>query len=586
MRKIFLALIGGFILIKTPVALAQFTFTTNNGGITITAYTAYDYYVTVPDTTNGLPVTAIGPSAFQRTVVWGVTLSTNLTCIGTNAFYQCESLQEVLIPNGVTNIEDNAFRNCYSLADAVLSTNLDSIGSAAFVSTALTNVIIPDSVTSIGSFAFAFSDLQNIQLSTNITSISNDMFEYCKSLTSVAIPLGVTNIGNSAFDQCSSLTNITIPDSVTTIGPGAFAECTSLTNIDIPGSATYFGNAQYFGDAAIPTGTTNLKAWMYYDCPYLGEVSIPDTVSFIGYAAFALNPNLTSFVFSTNVTTISPYAFFQTGLASVYFPAGVTNIGIGAFAGCGNLLAINVDPQNPAYSSLDGVLFNKDQTVLLQFPGGRSGNYTIPDSVTYISGEAFACSPYLTSVTIGDGVTNIGYNGEGYDNANDYGLPGFALADGAFQNCDSLTNVVIGRDVTNIGFESFAFCPNLASVFFLGIPPSGPGEESFQGEIPTMYSMYDTTAWEGNLGGFPSVIWGAAIQTTDGRLGERNHQFGFNVTGATNTQFVVQVCTTLVNPAWTPLLTNTLGTNAFYFSEPVQLNAPARYFRLYLPLPF
>jgi hypothetical protein len=97
-----------------------------------------------------------------------------------------------------------------------------------------------------------------------------------------------------------------------------------------------------------------------------------------------------------------------------------------------------VDPANSFYSSVDGVLFDKNQTTLIEFPGGRGGSYTIPASVTSIGGGAFSYCSSLTSITMGNGVTSIG----GW----------------AFEFCGSLTSVTIPNSVTNIGYEAFQYC--------------------------------------------------------------------------------------------------------------------------------
>src|SRR5664279_1580544 len=104
-------------------------------------------------------------------------------------------------------------------------------------------------------------------------------------------------------------------------------------------------------------------------------------------------------------------------------PGSVTNIGDSSFSSCDSLTAIAVDASNPAYSSVDGVLFDKSQTSLAEYPGGKTGSYTIPNSVTNIGNVAFGWCSRLTSVRIGTNVTNIGTN--------------------AFCNCISLTNVTL-----------------------------------------------------------------------------------------------------------------------------------------------
>ena len=133
-----------------------------------------------------------------------------ITRIGDHAFYRCESLTSITIPDSVTSIGDSAFRGCYSLTSVTIGNGVTEIGDGAFDNCySLTCVTIPDSVTSIGDAAF----------------------RGCTSLTSVTIPDSVTSIGNSAFRHCIALESITIPDSVTTIGEYAFGDCSILESV-------------------------------------------------------------------------------------------------------------------------------------------------------------------------------------------------------------------------------------------------------------------------------------------------------------------------------------------------------------------
>src|ERR1017187_9044563 len=114
------------LVLTLPAAVqAQFQFVTNNGAITITKYTGAGGAVTIPDTTNGYPVTSIGDMAFYNaTNVTSVTIGTNVTGIGVEAFYGCTSLTTVTIGNSVTNIEYYAFEGCYDLTSLTIGTNV------------------------------------------------------------------------------------------------------------------------------------------------------------------------------------------------------------------------------------------------------------------------------------------------------------------------------------------------------------------------------------------------------------------------------------------------------------------------------
>jgi hypothetical protein len=107
----------------------------------------------------------------------------------------------------------------------------------------------------------------------------------------------------------------------------------------------------------------------------------------------------------------------------------------------------------------------------------------------------------------------------------------------------------------------------------------------FQGDNMTVYYLPGTTGWIAfsTDTGLTPVLWNPLIQTGDGSFGVRSNQFGFNITGTTNIPIVVEACTNLANPVWTPLQTVTLTNGSFYFSDPQWTNYPSRYFRISSP---
>jgi hypothetical protein len=260
-----------------------------------------------------------------------------------------------------------------------------------------------------------------------VVAIGDYAFSDCESLTSITIPDSVTSIGDSAFEGCSNLTNITIPDSVTSIGDEAFRECSSLTSVTLPNSVTSIGDCTFI------------------DCTSLTSIIIPNSVTSIGYMAFWGCSNLTSITIPNSVTSISNSVFDL----------------------CTSLTSIAVDSENSTYSSKDGVLYNKKQTVVICCPGGKSGDFTIPNSVTSINDWAFEGCSSLTSITIPNSVTSIG---EGAF-ADCSSLTSVTIPDGvtsisdyAFDDCSSLTNITIPNSVTNIGYWAFGGCSSLTSI--------------------------------------------------------------------------------------------------------------------------
>jgi len=386
------------------VVQAQFNFITNNLSITITGYTGSAGAVVIPDTTNGYPVTSIGPGAFSmHGFITSLTMGTNVTSIGSGAFENCTSLTNMTIPDNVTTIGDDAFHWCDSLATVTMGTNVTSIGAYAFYGCgSLTSVTIPSSVTSIGVEAFACipdavgwpASLTAINVDTNnpdYSSVAGVLFNKSQT-TLIQCPAGlagsyaisnrVFSIGDYAFDFCNRLTNVTIPNSVTNIGRNAFSECSSLTSVTI----------------------------------------------------------------GTNVTSIAYAAFFDcNSLTNVTIPASVTSLAEFAFGPCASLTAIDVDTNNPAYCSVAGVLFNKSKTTLVQFPAGLAGSYTIPNGVTNIGDAAFYVCASLTNLTAPSSLTNIG----------EYG----------FAYCFDLTGICFQGNAPSLGYDDFYASP--VTIYYL-----------------------------------------------------------------------------------------------------------------------
>ena len=342
----------------------------------------------------------------------------------------------------------------------------------------------------------------------SVTEIGESAFENCTSLTSVTIPDSVTSIGFCAFYNCKSLTSVTIPDSVTSISESAFEDCKSLTSATIPYSVTSIGDYAYHGcyftsenfvnnsnveldDSSKPTIVdTDAGGFCIKDnvlvnmrpAYAIGEVTIPNSVIIFGYSAFDSCESL----------------------ISVTIPDSVTCIDDRTFSSCTSLTSIEVSGNNKNYSSIDGVLFNKNKSRLITYPAGKTDSkYVMPNSVISIDDDAFDSCINLKSVTIPNSVTSIDSgafsncisltsievsgNNKNYSSTDgvlfnkdkselitypagktdsEYAIPNSVTSIGnyAFACSTNLTSVSIPNSVTSIGYDTFEDCTSLTSV--------------------------------------------------------------------------------------------------------------------------
>jgi BspA type Leucine rich repeat region (6 copies) len=447
------------------------------------------------------------------------------------------------------------------------------------------SVIIPDTinnlpVTSIGSVAFyAISNVMSVTISSNVANIEDGAFFECTGLTNVVMSSGVISIGEDAF-YGSAFTDIAIPDTVSSIAPQAFVGCPKFVAIMVSADNPYYSS---FGGILFNKSQTTL---VEYPCGLNGSYTIPGSVTSVGDEAF-LSCAVTNVIIPDSITSIGFYAFSGSSLSSITIGNGVGSIGIQAFNGCTNLTsitiprnvnsigadalgscinlqAITVDPMNPNFASVEGVLFGKDLTTLLAYPGGLSGRYAIPRSVTTIASDAFAgCS--VTSVMIPNSVTSI--------------------EDWAFSLCLGLTNLTIPSSVTNIGEYAFYICSNLHAIHFEGNAPS-TDSTIFTGDSGIVYYLPGTTGWGAIYEGLPTAFWTLphpVILENLADFGVQSNQFGFDISWATNGPVMVEAATDLLNPAWQPIQTNSLFNGVAYFRDPQTTNYPKRFYRVSPP---
>ena len=226
----------------------------------------------------------------------------------------------------------------------------------------------------------------------------------------VIIEPGITAIGHYAFYECSAMETVSIPEGVTRIGGLAFNRCESLKEVILPESLTSAGNQ------------------VFNQCDSLTEVTIPAAL--------------------TDVTN----------------PQNL-------FSSCKNLKAIHVHPDNPAFESVDGVMFNDDPvmgpTYIIRMPQGFVGEYVVPEYIRGMTSSALADCRGLTKLTLSPHFTYFkDYAVAGCTALTEIVMPNSVndIRGNAFYRCTALERVVISRNVSDLNSETFAGCTALKEI--------------------------------------------------------------------------------------------------------------------------
>lgn len=313
-----------------------------------------------------------------------------------------------------------------------------------------TEIILPEGIEYISDKAFAgFTLLTTIELPKSITRIGSYAFHNCTSLTHLTLPEGITRIETNTFLGCINLEELTIPKSVIAIDKDAFKECYKLIslyfdegspfslsegviyNLDhtiliyylpsnlalsyeiIPGVIT-IGQWAFTGNDSLTSITigndvTTIDDFAFHRTISLVDVTIESSVEVIGHNAFSNCENLEEIHLNEGLKTIEDNAFYMCPkIETIFIPSSVTFIGFKAFNYCTNMTSILVSPQNPYYTSIDGVLYSNNLQTLIYYPSSKTNSsFTVPSHVRIIKANAFEACYTIRYLYISSGVTTI-----------------------------------------------------------------------------------------------------------------------------------------------------------------------------------
>ena len=299
------------------------------------------------------------------------------------------------IPDDIIGIGENAFESCFSVK----------------------SIFIPKSVVKIADNAFDFcSELTKITVDeTNPAYSSEDGVLFNKNKTKIIkypdrkrggiyiVPNSVSEIGGSAFFDCWTLKTINIHAGVSKIHTNALSCYSKLTEIYVDKE-----NPVYISENGILFNKAKTVLIQYPAGKRSAVYAIPDGVVRIEEFAFCSCRKLKGILIPESVTEIGKWAFENSGLTDIVIPKSLILIEDGAFNGSKKLKKIRVDESNPAFSSEDGVLFNKEKSELIKYPEGcKNKTYNIPDGVIHLKKEAFFGCENLKTLSIPESVTEI-----------------------------------------------------------------------------------------------------------------------------------------------------------------------------------
>ncbi len=404
-----------------------YIFCTKNGKNYLTAYVGSDTVLTLPKSFEGTNYEIADHAFSEMRGITEVIIPKGVTAIGKAAFKECSALREVVIPDSVTFIGDNAFENCTSLDE----------------------ITVPAGVTELSWYIFSgCSELSRVRLHDNITLIGRNAFYNCSSLRGIVLPRKLTEIRESVFEGCGELTGILIPKLVYRMYSDVFDGCVSMTSFAVDEKNEYFSSVDgvlyfdsklkqypiakrdesftvpedvdvigeyafsdclYLKNVIIPDGVTTIESDAFHLCHGLESVTIGGGVKVIGDDAFMNCDNLVSVVIPDNVQSIGGRAFaFCDSLTSVEIGSGLTEMGTYPFNHSKALTSIKVSTSNPRYKSIDGNLYDKQGTTLIQYALGKTAeSFTVPASVTTVGSKAFSLCGSLNTVILGENVTSI-----------------------------------------------------------------------------------------------------------------------------------------------------------------------------------
>ncbi len=419
--------------------------------IEIVGYTGSEKNVEVPKKIGNLSVVSIGAGAFEgNTTMQTVELNTNILRIGDYAFKDCTALVEIDKFKAVETIGISAFEGCTSLASFKLPDAVTLIPERCFADcSALKEIDVHKNIKSVAKDALVGSAYEK-SLANGPLYLGRIVYSYKGNGKTMEIPKDISIIEDGAFLGNTNLEKITFGYDVEEIGDYAFQNCTNLKTVVIDDAMGILGAGSFKG------------------CTALTSVNFSEsTLAYIGYEAFSGCTSLKEVKLSETTSEIGDYAFAYTKIETIDFGKNINSVGANSFLGTSKLKSFNVVDKNKTYSSVDGVLYNKDGNELVLFPAAKTGTFTLPAAVWKICDKAFYGSA-LSSVKLekDTALSELGVSAFENSMITSFEIPAAVtkLNANTFKNAAKLTTVKFNDGLTYIGASAFEGCASLKEI--------------------------------------------------------------------------------------------------------------------------
>jgi len=445
--------------------------------------------ITIPSTVREIAINAFyGHDGLKRIYFAG---DSRLETVGYMAFYNCTKLESIVLPASLRTItevsinvqtptgtyaemQSNLFEGCVSLRSVDLSNckELEILPTKMFTGcSGLETLLLPENLQTFHNYAFyGLTALKEITIPASVTDLGGYTFDGCTSLETVTFAEGnpLTQLGTDGirpeapawgvnlFANTPALKTVILPENLTTIGISCF-ENSGVENIDLPATVRIiaqkaFKNCDNLVDAGLSAELLYLGDEAFYDCDKLETAELTFGLEYLGAYAFA----------------------YCEQLLKAYVPASVTSFAGNPFMGCSGVKSFELDPDSTDFVVKDGVMYNKDMTVLLYYPANLTAEtFTFPETVSQIAAGAFA-GAQLKHFVVPEQILELpdnAFNNAAIETVTFHaGLQ--SIGDHAFDGCKNLNNVTLLHTIKEVGDYVFANCTGLTNFIFEETPPT------------------------------------------------------------------------------------------------------------------